>query len=65
MPKAVFLRGKYDLKWLLLKAGVQREDEPAFKLLAEDLRNLASILTSICSGTAGKILLCLLPQFTI
>lgn len=50
---------------LPLKAGVQKEDEPMFKLLVEDWRNLASILTSICSVTAGKILLCFMPWFTI
>ena len=52
-------------RWLLLKARVQREDEPAFKLLTEDWRNLASILTSICSRNAGKLLLCFTPRFPI
>jgi len=51
-------------KWLPRKAGVQRKDEPEFKLLVENSRNLASALTSICSGTAGKILLLFLSRFT-
>lgn len=40
--------------WLLLKEGVQREDESVFKLLVEDWITLASSPTSTHSGTAGK-----------
>lgn len=41
-------------RWLLLKKGVQREDESVFKLLVEDWVTLASSPTPTCSRTAGK-----------
>lgn len=65
MPKSYFSTESMTSRWLLLKAGVQREDEPAFRLLDEDWRNLASILTSFCSRTVGKMLLCFTAQFAI